>query len=146
MRIQGDEIRVAARIRTIDDYSGHADGSELARWIAARRPIRRGVFLVHGEEQAIAGLAERVMDRVIPTAMLFQPVLDDVYELSTPAPTLIEIRQRRRFTPQAVTNLDWHNDMSKLILDINERIDAAADERARGVIIRRLRRAIDEQR
>jgi metallo-beta-lactamase family protein len=36
--------------------------------------------------------------------------------------------------------------MSKLVLDINERIDAAADERARGVIIRRLRRALDEQR
>ena len=90
VRIQGDEIKVAARIRMIDDYSGHADGSELARWIAARRPIRRGVFLVHGEEQAIAGLAERVAERIIPTAMLFQPVLDDVYELSTPAPTLIE--------------------------------------------------------
>ena len=40
--------------------------------------------------------------------------------------------------------LDWHNDMSKLILDINERIDAAADDRARGVIIRKLRRALDE--
>jgi metallo-beta-lactamase family protein len=55
VRIQGDEIKVAARIRMIDDYSGHADGSELARWSAARRPIRRGVFLVHGEEKAIAG-------------------------------------------------------------------------------------------
>jgi metallo-beta-lactamase family protein len=55
VRIQGDEISVAARVRTIDDYSGHADGTELARWIAARRPVRRGVFLVHGEEQAIAG-------------------------------------------------------------------------------------------
>ncbi|MGL1465915.1 MBL fold metallo-hydrolase RNA specificity domain-containing protein, partial [Vibrio parahaemolyticus] len=46
-------------MRCIDDYSGHADGSELARWIAARRPIERGLFLVHGEEPAIAGLAER---------------------------------------------------------------------------------------
>ena len=146
VRIQGDEISVAARIRTIDDYSGHADGTELARWIAARRPVRRGVFLVHGEEQAIAGLAERVMDRIIPAAMLFQPVLDDVYELSTSAPALIDDLRRRRLAPQAVTNLDWHNEMSKLVLHINERIDAAADERARGVIIRRLRRALDEQR
>jgi len=47
--------------------------------------------------------------------------------------------RRRRLSPQAVTNLDWHNAMSKLALDINERIDAAAD-------IRRLRRALDEQR
>ena len=145
VRIQGDEVRVAARVRTIDDYSGHADGTELARWIAARRPVRRGVFLVHGEEPAIAGLAERVMDRIIPAAMLFQPVLDDVYELSTSAPALIDDPRRRRLAPQAVVNLDWHNEMSRLILDINEHIDAAADERARGVIIRRLRRALDER-
>ena len=51
---------------------------------------------------------------------------------------------RRRLAPEAVVGLDWHNDMSKLILDINDRIEAAADDRARGVIIRRLRRALDE--
>ena len=145
VRIQGDEIKVAARIRMIDDYSGHADGSELARWIAARRPIQRGVFLVHGEEKAIAGLAERIAERIIPTAKLFQPVLDDIYELSTPAPTTLDVSRRRRLAPQAVADLDWHNDMSKLILDINDRIEAAADDRARGVIIRKLRRSLDEQ-
>jgi metallo-beta-lactamase family protein len=144
VRIQGDEIKVAARIRMIDDYSGHADGSELARWIAARRPIRRGVFLVHGEERAITALAERVLERIVPAAMVFQPLLDDVYELSTASPRLVEDSRRRRLAPQAVTNLDWHNEMSKLILDINDRIDAAADERARSVIIRRLRRSLDE--
>ena len=57
VRIQGEEIKVAARIRRIDDYSGHADGPELARWIAARRPIRRGLFLIHGEDPAMAGLS-----------------------------------------------------------------------------------------
>jgi metallo-beta-lactamase family protein len=42
-----------------------------------------------------------------------------------------------------VTHLDWHNEMSKLVLDINDQIEAAADDRARGVIIRRLRRALE---
>ena len=61
------------------------------------------------------------------------------------APTIAsKVRHRRRLAPEAVVKLDWHNDMSKLILDINERIEAAADDRARGVIIRRLRRALDE--
>ena len=45
--------------------------------------------------------------------------------------------QRRRLAPEAVVTLDWHNDMSKLVLDINDRIEAAADDRARGVIVRR---------
>jgi metallo-beta-lactamase family protein len=54
------------------------------------------------------------------------------------------VSRRRRLAPEAVVALDWHNDMSKLILDMNERIEAAADDRARGVIVRRLRRALDE--
>lgn len=146
VRIQGEEIKVAARIRRIDDYSGHADGPELARWIAARRPVHRGVFLVHGEEPALAGLSERIAERTIPAAHIFIPLLDDIYDLSTSAPTPIDVTHRRRLAPEAVVRLDWHNDMSKLILDINEQIEAAADDRARGVIIRRLRRALEEQR
>ena len=143
VRIQGEDINVAARIRRIDDYSGHADGSELVRWIAARRPIQRGIFLVHGEDQAMAGLSERIAERVIPSAKIFLPILDDIYDLSTNVPTSLSATHRRRLAPEAVVALDWHNDMSKMILDINDRVGAAADDRARGVIIRRLRRALD---
>ena len=102
------------------------------------------MFLVHGEEPAIAGLADRISERIIPAARVFQPLLDDVYELATAVPTIVEDTRRRRLAPEAVVRLDWHNDMSKLILDINDRIEAAADDRARGVIIRRLRRALEE--
>jgi len=144
VRIQGEEINVAATIRRIDDYSGHADGPELARWIAARRPIERGVFLTHGEEHAIEGLKQRLAGRTVPAAQLFTPILDDAYELVTAAPTLLDGGRRRRLAPEAVVQLDWHNDMSKLILDINHQIDAAADDRARGVILRRLRRALED--
>ncbi|MFN5408958.1 MBL fold metallo-hydrolase RNA specificity domain-containing protein, partial [Bradyrhizobium sp.] len=146
VRIQGEEIKVAARIRMIDDYSGHADGAEIARWIAARRPIARGLFLSHGEDAAIAALAARVGERIVPSARLFSPLLDDVYELTSATPALLDVAHRRRLAPEAVTRLDWHNDMSGLLLDIHERIEQAADDRARGVIIRRLRRALEEQR
>jgi metallo-beta-lactamase family protein len=145
VRIQGEEIKVAARIRQIDEYSGHADGPELARWIAARRPVRRGVFLVHGEEVALSGLSDRISERIVPSAQIFRPILDDIYELSTPAPTPIDVAHRRRLAPEAVVALDWHNDMSRLVLDINDRIDAAADDRSRGVIIRKLRRALEAE-
>jgi metallo-beta-lactamase family protein len=43
-----------------------------------------------------------------------------------------------------VARLDWHNDVSRLFLDINDALAGAADERARDVLIRRLRRALDE--
>jgi hypothetical protein len=68
----------------------------------------------------------------------------DAYELSGAAPTLLNAFHRRRLAPEAVVAFDWHNEMSKLILDINDRMEAAADDRARGVIIRRLRRSLDE--
>ncbi|MCW5689599.1 MAG: MBL fold metallo-hydrolase [Pseudolabrys sp.] len=145
VRIQGDEIKVAAQIVSFDEYSGHADGPELARWIAGRRPIGRGVFLVHGEEPALAALSSRIAERLVPAAKVFIPILDDVYELTTSAPTPLTAAQRRRLAPEAVISLDWHNDMSKLILDINDRIEAAADDRARGVIVRRLRRALEAE-
>jgi metallo-beta-lactamase family protein len=145
VRIQGEQIKVKAHIRRLDEYSGHADGPELARWIAARRPILRGVFLVHGEERGMAGLSERIAERTVPEAKVFTPLLDDVYELTTTAPTPIDGSRRRRLTPEAVVNLDWHNDMSKLILDINDAVEAAADDRARAVLIRRLRRALAAQ-
>lgn len=145
VRIQGEEIKVAARIRSMDEYSGHADGPELARWVADRRPIRHGVFLVHGEEPAQNGLAARLAERIVPERLLFRPLLDDVFELSTAAPTPMDVSRRRRLAPQSVVSLDWHNDMSRLILDIDARVEAAADDRARGVIIRRLRRALEEE-
>jgi metallo-beta-lactamase family protein len=143
VRIQSDEIKVAARIRMLDDYSGHADGSGLARWIAARRPISSGIFLVHGEDVALADLSDRIAERIMPAARIFRPLLDDIYELATPAPRLRDVAHRRRLAPEAVTHLDWHNEMSELVLDIRDRIEAAADDRARGVIIRRLRRALE---
>lgn len=143
VRIMGEPVKVAARIRRLDEYSGHADGPELARWIASRRPIGRGVFLVHGEEPALAGLSERIAERTVPAAKVFTPLLDDIYELTTVAPTPIDVSHRRRLEPAAVVNLDWHNEMSKLILDINDAVEAAADDRARGVVIRRLRRALE---
>jgi metallo-beta-lactamase family protein len=91
-----------------------------ARWIAARRPIQRGLFLIHGEEPALTGLSERVAERIVPSAKVFTPILDDIYELSTPAPSPIDVSHRRRLAPEAVVALDWHNDMSKLILDVND--------------------------
>ena len=50
-----------------------------------------------------------------------------------------------RVAPDKVGHPDWHNDVSKLLLDVNDALAAAADDKARGVIIRRLRRALEEE-
>lgn len=143
VRIQGEEFPVRARVRSIDLYSGHADGPELAQWMAERMPVRQGVFLVHGEEAAMEGMVARLAG-LMPVERLVCPALDEGFALTGAG----FVRQAQavppRLAPEQVARLDWHNDVSRLILDINEALRAETDERGRAVLIRRLRRALEE--
>lgn len=143
VRIQGEEIKVAARIRRIDDYSGHADGAELLKWIVERAPIRRGIFLVHGEDRALSGLRSRVESHFGKSLQAIVPELDARYDLAGARARALDGTSRRRLAPKSVASLDWHNEMSKLLLDINERLDRAPDDQAREIIIRTLQRALE---
>lgn len=93
----------------------------------------------------LGGYPTRSQIGLFPPRKFFLPLLDDIYDLSTNAPTNLNAANRRRLTPESVVALDWHNDMSKLILDINEMVAAVADDRARDVVIRRLRRALNPE-
>ncbi|MFO1188922.1 MAG: MBL fold metallo-hydrolase [Alphaproteobacteria bacterium] len=142
VRIQGDEMAVRARIRSLDLYSGHADGPELAAWIAKRRPIHQGLFLVHGESAAIGALKTRCAP-VLPAPRIIVPSLDDGYELTGSGARPVGAKKPPRLAPDKPGHTDWHNDVSRLVLDIAASIDQAADERAKAVIVRRLRRALE---
>ncbi|NBE08440.1 MBL fold metallo-hydrolase RNA specificity domain-containing protein [Paragemmobacter ruber] len=142
VRIQGEAFPVRARVRSIDLYSGHADGPELAQWIAERAPIRHGLFLVHGEEEAMAGLAARLT--ALPAERIVVPALDDSYNLTENGFVRRANSDPPRLAPEQVARMDWHNDVSRLILDINEALRATADERTRNTLIRRLRHALEE--
>lgn len=142
VRIQGEEFVVRARIRSLDLYSGHADGPELADWIRARLPLTHDLFLVHGEADAIEGLAARLAGIVDP-AHILRPVLDEAFELTASGARRLGEPAARRLPPEKVASLDWHNDVSRLMLDINDALGAETDDKARAVLIRRLRRALD---
>jgi metallo-beta-lactamase family protein len=132
-------VQVKARIRSIDVYSGHADGPQLADWIAERLPIPGSVFLTHGEAHAIDGLRDR-SKRLDPDLHIVVPTLDSVFELAGGPPR--QIGAPVRSAAESAGRLDWHNELSDLILDIDEQMSLAADERARKQIIRRLRKAL----
>lgn len=141
--IQGDDFTVRARIRSIDLYSGHADGPELAAWINERLPLARELFLVHGEQEAIAGLHDRISGSIPPDRILV-PGLDESFDL-TPSGALRLAGVAPRLPREGVARLDWHHDVSRLILDINDALAAEPDEKTRGVLIRRLRRALEDE-
>jgi metallo-beta-lactamase family protein len=141
VRIMGEEIDVRASIRRLDIYSGHADGPALARWIGERAPISGNVFLVHGEEGAMDGLKARIAAS-LRAGSVIAPALDETWRLRAAAAQPV-LDAPARLAPEKLGHIDWHNDLSKLILDINESVRAAADERNRARLIRKLRRALE---
>ena len=143
VRIQGEGYAVRARLRTIDLYSGHADAPELADWIRARAPVRHAVFLVHGEPPALAGMVTRLSEE-FEADRLICPVLDEGFVLTPAGAQRLEGEiPLPRLQPEQVAVLDWHNDVSKLILDIDDALKNTADARNRDLLIRKLRRALD---
>ena len=144
VRIQGETIQVGARIARIEGYSGHADAPELAGWLAARGPVAGGVFLVHGEEEAIEGLAQRLSAQGLPPDALIRPTLDEAFRLAPGrVPERDEAASRRRARPEAVGRPDWHNQRAALLLSIEEALDQASDDRTRAALLDRLRHALD---
>ena len=60
--IHGEQVAVKADIRRIEAFSAHADQSDLVHWVAAMHPSVKQVFLVHGEEHAQLGLAQKIAE------------------------------------------------------------------------------------
>lgn len=55
VHIYGEEIRVRARVHTINGFSAHADHDDLRRWLDATGDAE--VFLVHGEPEVMDAFA-----------------------------------------------------------------------------------------
>lgn len=142
VRIQGEEIEVKAQVRQLDLYSGHADANELQNWITKRFPLRQEIFLTHGEECGLTGLTKR-LSSYLPLERILVPDLDDAFELTEAGAQRIDTGHLPRLLPTKVAHLDWHNDLSRLLLDVSQAVGNQADERGRATVIRRLRRALE---
>lgn len=143
VRIQGEEIKVKARIRETDIYSGHADGPALVEWARERSPVKRAILFTHGEEEGLNAMHEALAALGLDGERIIEPTLDDIFDLMAEQPGPRLRPGPRRLRPEAVGRFDWHNDLSKLWLDVSDELDKAADDRARNAVIRRLRRALE---
>lgn len=143
VRIQGDDVKVRATIRQTDLYTGHADGAELVDWIRQRQPIRRALFLVHGEDAEVSALRDEVVRGGMEEVRVIAPVLDDEMELLSNGPGPRPRPVPRRLQPEVIGRADWHNDLAQFMLDVRDRFERAADDRSRSILMRRLRRALE---
>lgn len=137
VRIQGDDIKVRARVRTIDAYSGHADALGLLRWVAARGPIGGSIFLSHGEPDNLDGLKKRLEKAGGAPGGVTIAELDQSYRLK--AASKPEWSQKlARLAPAETARLDWHNARAAFMAALNAELNAAKNNDAREAIIAKL--------
>ncbi len=63
VKIHGKEIPVKAKVETILGFSGHADYNEILAWLMGFNRPPEKTFLVHGEPEASASLAEKIRSK-----------------------------------------------------------------------------------
>jgi metallo-beta-lactamase family protein len=80
LKIHGRDIPVKAAVRRVDALSGHADRSEIGRWLADL-PAPKRTFLIHGEPPAANGMAEFLRTTRGWTVQV--PKIGDTFELET---------------------------------------------------------------
>ncbi len=138
VRIQGEDIHVGARIRSLDNYSGHGDATDLIDWLKARGSVTGNVLLDHGEPDALSTLAARLsgLDYRSITARL-----DQTYALTRDKAEPVG-RGRARLTPGQATRADWHNDRAAFLASLNTVLQQLPGDAERQALIRNLEAAL----
>jgi metallo-beta-lactamase family protein len=142
VRIHADLVPVRARIRSLGNYSAHADHSELMAWIGERLPAHGALFLTHGEDEERAALRAAVIrDHGLGGDQVVLPMLDDRFELRAEGIAAVERPAQPRLDPAQVSS-DWHNEYARFVIDLSQRLQGS-DERGRLAVMAALRRALD---
>jgi metallo-beta-lactamase family protein len=64
VKMHGHEVRVRARIESIENLSAHADYGEILAWLPRFRKVPGKTFLVHGEPKASEALRQRIAQQL----------------------------------------------------------------------------------
>jgi metallo-beta-lactamase family protein len=141
VKIQGEEITVRAQVRSIDVYSGHADGAELVLWMQARQPVRQSVFLTHGSEESLAAFRDDLVKSGFDSQQIIIPNLDDEFELLLKGGAVRRPEVRPRLSSEAIGRPDWHNEYAELSLNIRSELESKTDAE-RKELLKRLKSAL----
>jgi len=143
VRIHGEEIKVNARIRSIESFSAHADQGELVAWVRDRLPVRKRIFLTHGEPDAMVAFRLKLAEIGCDPEHVIAPALDDRFDLEAEESAIRHGDARRLSEEAAMASSDWHNAYARLVLDLSGRLKELPDDAARTALLERLRRSFD---
>jgi metallo-beta-lactamase family protein len=103
VKILGEDINVAARVYSLPGFSAHADQQGLLNWVTGFTRQPRHIFVVHGEPEESAALAELIGRQTgIPTSIpqfgeeyLIQPTRHGLIGVSEPLAALMAGKRQR---------------------------------------------------
>ena len=126
VRIHGSIVPVRAQVRSMGNYSAHADHSELMDWIKARLPAHGAIFLTHGEDEERHALRDALMSTGIAGDQVVLPQLDDYFELSAAGIGAAKAPAQRRVDLRQMP-ADWHNAFSDFTIRLSQRLHDLPD-------------------
>jgi metallo-beta-lactamase family protein len=144
VRIFGEEVDVNARIASIETYSAHADQGELVAWVKARLPVKKNIFIIHGEDPSRQGMVKNLTENGISSSSLVTPSLDDRFRLDTAENAALKLGDGPpRLTPgEAAATTDWHNDYARFVLDLAQSLRGMKDTKSRESLLADLTRRL----
>ena len=125
-RIHGTLVPIRARIRSMGNYSAHADHSELMAWIKERLPAHGAIFLTHGEDEERSALRAALVTTGLSGDQVVLPLLDDFFELRATGIAAVSHPAVPRIDPAQITT-DWHNQFADFTIRLSQRLNAASD-------------------
>jgi metallo-beta-lactamase family protein len=143
VRIQGEEIAVRARIRSLDSFSGHADRQNLLKWIKARLPVAQEIFLMHGEDSTRQHFLTSLNEQGWTLPRIHSPRLGETIalrKLSAAPQTSKSVRP----LPKVPGQLDWHNAYADIIIALTHKLHDLEDDRKRETLLATLRETIEK--
>jgi len=80
IKIHGQQVKSAAAIETISDFSAHADYNEILNWLGNFEKAPRKTFIVHGEPESSKNLKKLIDEKFGWFTHI--PVYEEVVELN----------------------------------------------------------------
>ena len=133
VRIQGQEIRVEARIEEMMGYSGHADQNGLMEWVGSLKDVHDKVFVVHGEEDSRNALAKLIKERKNFSVQI--PAMGETYDL-------LQIVTRESPVPAIAVSRDSFNLYADLSIKLAEFMRREKDEEKRRTFLERILKSV----
>jgi metallo-beta-lactamase family protein len=140
VRIHGEEIAVAARIRMLDEYSGHADQPRLLKWFQNTLPLHHDVFLVHGEEPSRLALAELIKGLGTAKKNVRLPVIGETVRLSKTDGA--KTTQVRASVQPGDLERDWHNAYASTVIALKQKLSTLGNDSDRRRLLQTIERTV----